>query len=63
MSRADAAHSERERLASDVGLTTLIDAHERVDWREVPQVSPAEAAAWTQRLIEARADQEGCPDG
>jgi len=39
-------------------LTDLIDAHEAIDWPEVPGVSVYEAAAWTARLIEAEAKAE-----
>jgi hypothetical protein len=45
-------------MGVDGNISDLISAHEHVDWHEVPQVSPAEAAAWTQRLIEARDDLE-----
>jgi len=59
MSRADTAHDERAVRGAGEDLSGLIDAHEAVEWREVPHVTPAEAAAWTQRLIEAREDLEG----
>lgn len=35
-------------------LDALIEAHEQLDWSEVPSISNAEAAAWTSRLVEAR---------
>jgi len=59
MSCADTPHTDREARETDEALSGLIHAHEAVEWREVPHVSPAEAAAWTQRLIEARDDLEG----
>lgn len=39
---------------ADLNLADLIEQHENTDWNDVPGVSAAEAAAWTQRLIEAR---------
>lgn len=39
---------------ADLDLAELIEQHESTDWSDVPGVSAAEAAAWTQRLIEAR---------
>lgn len=39
---------------SEQQLTQLIEQHERIDWSAVESVSTAEAAAWTQRLIEAQ---------
>lgn len=35
-------------------LTELVDAHEQIAWDRVPTVSVPEAAAWTQRLEQAR---------
>lgn len=32
----------------------VIRKMEAVDWRDVPTISTPEAAAWTQRLLEAR---------
>ena len=58
MSRADTPHGEGEQHEAGEDLSGLIHAHEDIDWHDVPCVSPAEAAAWTQRLIEARADQD-----
>jgi hypothetical protein len=63
MSRADAAHGERERREPGKDLSGLISAHEDIEWRDVPHVTPAEAAVWTQRLIQARADLEADIDG
>lgn len=40
-------------------LADLIEQHENTDWSDVPGVSTAEAAAWTQRLIEARGRVQG----
>lgn len=37
--------------ASD--LQTLVEQTEAVDWRDVPGVTAAEAAAWTARCVEA----------
>lgn len=34
-------------------LCTLMEAHEEIDWREVPEISPSEAGAWVARLQEA----------
>jgi hypothetical protein len=42
-----------------LALTELIEQHEATDWSDIPDVSAAEAAAWTQRLIEARDRVEG----
>jgi hypothetical protein len=39
---------------ADVALTEIIHQQESTDWGDVPGVSAAEAAAWTNRLIEAR---------
>jgi len=39
---------------ADLDLAELIEQHENTDWSDVPGVSAVEAAAWTQRLIEAR---------
>lgn len=52
---------------TEPSLAELIDAHESIDWGDVPGISTPEAAAWTARLIEARRRQEGregqdCPD-
>lgn len=41
-------------VEADLDLAELIEQHESTDWSNVPGVSAAEAAAWTQRLIEAR---------
>lgn len=41
-------------VEADLDLAELIERHENTDWTDVPGVSAAEAAAWTQRLIEAR---------
>lgn len=41
-------------VEADLDLAELIEQHESTDWTDVPGVSAAEAAAWTQRLIEAR---------
>ena len=41
-------------VEADLDLAELIEQHESTDWSNVPAVSAAEAAAWTQRLIEAR---------
>lgn len=49
--RASAAESP---VDADLNLAELIEQHESTDWNDVPGVSTAEAAAWTQRLIEAR---------
>jgi len=35
-------------------LDAVIELHEATDWTDVPGVTAAEAAAWTQRLIDAR---------
>ena len=35
-------------------LEAIISGHEDVDWSDVPGISTAEAAAWTQRLIQPR---------
>ena len=43
---------------ADEDLDAVIEAHEMVDWTEVPGISVPEAAAWTSRLIEARDDLE-----
>lgn len=42
--------------ADDVAevLGELVDDLEEIDWRVVPTISTPEAAAWTQRVIEAR---------
>jgi len=42
------------RAETDLDLSEAIDAVERVDWADVPTVSTAEAAAFNQRLREAR---------
>jgi len=42
------------RAETDFDLSEAIDAVERVDWANVPAVSTAEAAAFNQRLQEAR---------
>lgn len=36
---------------SDVG--ELVEQMESIDWRDVPSISTPEAAAWTQRCLEA----------
>lgn len=41
-------------IQADLDLGELIDWMEDVDWSVVPTISTAEAAAWTERLIEAR---------
>ena len=41
-------------VEADLDLAELIEQHESIDWSDVPGVTAAEAAAWTQRLIEAR---------
>lgn len=38
----------------DLDLSELIEQHENIDWSDVPDISAAEASAWTARLIEAR---------
>jgi len=43
----------------DLNLAELIEQHENTDWSDVPGVSAAEAAAWTQRLIKARDRAQG----
>lgn len=43
-------------IDSEFALHRAIEAHEDVDWRHIPGISTAEAAAWTSRMIEA-ADQ------
>jgi hypothetical protein len=35
-------------------LDALIELHEATDWTDAPGVTATEAAAWTQRLIDAR---------
>jgi hypothetical protein len=61
------ATSEAERprrdAEADLALSELVETMERVDWRVVPTVSTAEAAALTARLIEARdaVREEGQP--
>ena len=50
-----AAEDDVEALAStDLALSELVETMERVDWRDVPTISTAEAATLTQRFIEAR---------
>jgi len=55
---ADAPADPEADLELALFLAELIDLHERTAWRDVPGVSAAEAAAWTQRLIEARDELE-----
>lgn len=40
-------------IDAELDLHELIALQQRVDWRLIPGVTPAEAAAWTARLIEA----------
>lgn len=61
MSRAGDAHPDADTadtidtaVATDLALSDLVETMERVDWREVPTISTAEAATLTQRFIEAR---------
>lgn len=57
MSRADITPTDSagaDVVETDLDLAGLIERHENTDWTDVPGVSAAEAAAWTQRLIEAR---------
>lgn len=42
-------------------LNELATAHENIDWEDVPSISIAEAAAWTQRLEQAREEAEADP--
>jgi hypothetical protein len=51
------------RVDADLALSELVETMERVDWREVPTVSTAEAAALTARLIEARDAVRDRPEG
>lgn len=41
-------------VSLDLHLSEIVNLFESVDWRDVPGVSPAEAAAFHSRLIEAR---------
>lgn len=56
---------EVDLIAVDLELSEVLEAMECVNWRDVPEISTAEAAAWNSRLIEARttarerADQQG----
>lgn len=44
-----------EQLVSvDLHLSEIVNLFEGIDWRDVPGVSPAEAAAFHSRLVEAR---------
>jgi len=56
----DTSRSAETPRAVDVDgdLDAVIEAHETVDWTEVPGISVPEAAAWTSRLIEAHDDLE-----
>lgn len=47
-------HRRGDDADAATGIGALIEQHEQTDWSAVPGVSAAEAAAWTQRLIEAR---------
>jgi len=52
--------TSEDAVEADLDLAELIEQHESTDWSDVPGVSAAEAAAWTQRLIAARGRvQEG----
>lgn len=46
--------ASEDAVEADLDLAELIEQHESTDWSDVPGVSAAEAAAWTQRLIKAR---------
>ena len=46
--------STPENVEADLDLAELIDQHENIDWSDVPDISAAEAGAWTARLIEAQ---------
>lgn len=59
MSHADTRGDDLAELEAADDLDVLIDFHEDTNWSDVPGVSTAEAAAWTQRLIEARDSLEG----
>lgn len=48
------ASSAAQAARADLGLSELVATMERVDWRRVPTISTAEAAALTQRFVEAR---------
>jgi len=53
-----------EALArADLALSETIEALERVEWRHVPTISTAEAAAFTSRLIEARDATQAAVEG
>jgi hypothetical protein len=49
-----ANESSPENEEADSALAELIKQHEAADWSEIPDISVAEAGAWTARLIEAR---------
>jgi hypothetical protein len=53
-SPAPTGESFDDRTDSLDTLEAIITGHEDVDWSDVPGISAAEAAAWTQRLIQAR---------
>ncbi|QLC35749.1 hypothetical protein EFA46_015945 (plasmid) [Halarchaeum sp. CBA1220] len=59
-SRSDGEGDDDATLARlvdvDLTLSELITLTERVDWRDVPGISSAEAAAWNARLVDARED-------
>jgi hypothetical protein len=46
--------STAENVEADPDLAELIEQYENTDWCDVPDISAAEADAWTARLIEAR---------
>lgn len=59
MSRAAAAETEdvassEDLAAADLALSELVETMERIDWRDVPTISTAEAATLNQRFLEAR---------
>ena len=51
---------DAENLEADRERSELIDQHETTDWIAVPDISAAEAGAWTTRLVKVRETmQEG----
>ena len=55
LERRESVDVDEAALAlADLQLTELVETMEAVDWRDVPTMSPAEAAALSARLEEAR---------
>lgn len=43
-----------QQYEAALDLDALVEQMEAIDWTDVPAISTPEAAAWTQRCLEAR---------